>query len=177
MRKIFIDLGAYDGDTIREFLNWGWPYGDPSEFIIYAFEPNPKFEKQLSGMGVIYSNRAAWIEEGEAEFAADPTETPMGSTLMSSKRHLWEISPHIKVPTFDLSEWVKQFKDDFVILKMDIEGAEFPVLRKMIDDKTVQYIDHLWVEMHPNKVEDFTSQDRDKLVEELKQLTNFRPWH
>ena len=33
MKKVFVDLGAYDGDTVREFYNWGKLTGDPMSMI------------------------------------------------------------------------------------------------------------------------------------------------
>ena len=47
------------------------------------------------------------------------------------------------IPIIDLSLWIQEntYKDDYVILKLDVEGAEFDILRKMIKDGTFQWID------------------------------------
>ena len=47
------------------------------------------------------------------------------------------------MPTIDLSEWIKKHttKDDYVILKLDVEGAEFGILDKMLEDGTFEWID------------------------------------
>lgn len=39
--NIFVDIGAYNGDTVEQFFNWGKVITDPNDFIVYAFEPNP----------------------------------------------------------------------------------------------------------------------------------------
>ena len=45
-----------------------------------------------------------------------------------------------------LGERFKQ--EDFIAVKMDIEGAEYPVLEKLISDNRLNYIDLLFVEFH-----------------------------
>jgi len=180
MKKIFIDVGAYDGDTIEQFLNWGKLVDNPSEYKIYAFEPNPnmlpELRKKVGNIEIIES--AAWVDDNGTEFAVDTTETPIGSTVMSSKKNIWDNFEKIKVATIDFSNWLKQFKGDHVVIKMDIEGAEFPVLRKMIDDGTITIADKIFVEFHPNKVQDYTSTDKENLINEIKSLgVNIQDWH
>lgn len=162
MKYIFIDLGAYNGDSIEYFMSGKVDLPvQPDRFDIYAFEPNPEYcakVKKLKYDNIkLISQKAAWIEDGKTTFAKDITENPMGSTLMKSKVDLWNNSEHIEVETFDFTEWIKQFENDFVIVKMDIEGAEFPILNKMIIDGTDIIMQELWVEMHPNKVRDYTT--------------------
>lgn len=52
------------------------------------------------------------------------------------------------VPCFDFSEWIHDLDEPEVIVKMDIEGAEVPVLEKLIEDGTDQRISLLLVEWH-----------------------------
>ena len=181
MRKIFIDLGALDGDTIKQFFTWQ-QFGDPNEFEIYAFEPNPNMKKSMEDLvsqkkNIVYSEKAAWIDSGMIEFTVDKNDhAPFGSTVMKSKKN-WGMGKIIQVPCFDFSKWLRQFENNFVIVKMDIEGAEFPILEKCIAEGTVSIMTHLWVEMHENKVRDFTTYDKEFLTERLKLLTNFKTWH
>jgi len=126
---------------------------------------------------IIYSNKAAWVEDGTIEFAVDNTDTPMGSSLAKSKVSIWETMPHIEVECFDFSEWVKQFKDDYLLVKMDIEGAEFTVLEKMLKDETAGYMDKILCEFHPNKVRDFTTDDKISLIDRLNKVTTVEEWH
>ena len=85
--------------------------------------------------------------------------------------------PHIEVECFDFSEWVKQFKDDYLLVKMDIEGAEFPVLEKMLSDGTAGYMDKILCEFHPNKVQDYTTDDKNDLIRKLSKVTTVEEWH
>lgn len=182
MRHIFIDLGAYNGDTIEMFCKGEMiPLEVPiTEYAIYAFEPNPVIFHTLKwegkAMSCVFDNKAAWTENGTIEFTIDNASSPLGSTLMKSKK-IWGKGTIIEVESFDFSEWIKQFKDDDVIVKMDIEGAEFPILEKMIADGTLSIIKKLFVEMHPNKVTDYTTTDKNELVEKIKQYTEYHEWH
>jgi uncharacterized protein YfeS len=71
---------------------------------------------------------------------------PWGGTLRENFKIKKEID------CFDFSKYVKDnFKvDDYIVCKLDIEGAEYPVLEKMIKDETIPYIKKLYVEFHSN---------------------------
>jgi FkbM family methyltransferase len=55
-----------------------------------------------------------------------------------------------QVKCFDFSEFVKNnfTREDFIVIKFDIEGAEFPVIEKMISENTIDLVDVLYVEWH-----------------------------
>jgi FkbM family methyltransferase len=55
-----------------------------------------------------------------------------------------------KVEAINFSKWIlKNFtEDDLIILKMDIEGSEYKVLPKMIEDGSIKYINTLIIEWH-----------------------------
>ncbi len=185
MKYIFIDLGAYDGDSIQFFLTKAQDLPAPaSKFAIYAFEPNPKFFLKLNELMDVtpqikqISNQAAWIEDGEKQFAVDQAAGPMGSTLMQSKVEIWNKSKIQTMQTFDFTEWVQQFEKQYVIVKMDIEGAEFPILNKMLQDKTIGAINELWCEFHPNKVREYTTTDKNELMAAVRAAgVKLVEWH
>ena len=56
----------------------------------------------------------------------------------------------INAKCIDFSEYLKNniTKDDYVVCKMDIEGAEYEVLGKLIDDDTIDLIDEIYIEWH-----------------------------
>jgi FkbM family methyltransferase len=183
MRAIFVDLGAYDGDSIKAFMRRRNLVTRPSEFDIYAFEPNPKFWLDLTALPytniVSIDNSAAWVEDGIFPFAIDETETPMGSTLMSGKINIWEKFDKVETRCFDFSGWLKQFKKkDYIIVKMDVEGAEREILNKMLQDGTASMMNELWVEMHPNKVVDFTTTEAQELKQKIIEAgVIVKDWH
>ena len=47
------------------------------------------------------------------------------------------------IPVIDLAQWIVDTftKDDYIIFKLDVEGAEYEILRKMLDNGVFAYID------------------------------------
>lgn len=69
--EVYVDLGAYNGDTIRELMEY--THGRYSS--VYAFEPDKKNFKKLakfiSGMNHIYAyNAAAWCQDSQLPFSS-----------------------------------------------------------------------------------------------------------
>jgi FkbM family methyltransferase len=185
MKKAFIDLGSYKGDSIEQFKNWIQLIDNPGEYDIFAFEPNPDLfdtmrKKAGSTKRVIFRPWAATTYDGEIEMAIDKTPTPMGSTVIPSKVAIWDNYPHIKVKCFDFAKWLKsKFKgSDKVIIKMDIEGAEFPVLESMIENDSITIANPLFVEFHEHKTQAFSGQDKLTMIARIKDNGgHFKPWH
>ena len=70
-----------------------------------------------------------------------------------------------------MSKWITDnfTKDDYIILKMDIEGAEYEVLNKMIDDNSIKYINKLYVDFHGLRVFK-TREDTKKIRTSIREL-------
>lgn len=149
-RNIFIDAGFHVGSFTNGFLEKN------KEFFCYAFEPNDLLLKKSADTRKKYKSRLVfldkivWIEEGEMELFIGIKGMKASSVLskggLSTKKFVKK--------TFDFSQWLKETvkKDDKVIVKMDIEGSEYYVLPKMIDDGTINLIDRLIVEFHYHKM-------------------------
>merc|ERR1719195_1292054 len=58
-----------------------------------------------------------------------------------------------KSQAIDFDRWIQEtVKDtDFVVVKMDIEGAEHALLSKMMSSGTIELVDELFVECHYNR--------------------------
>lgn len=109
--EVFVDLGAYDGDTIREFVS-----ACNGEYEkIYAFEADEKNFRKLSdnteGMNDIsIYNLAAWDKKETLLF-----EKKKGRNSKLSS------SGNVEVLADSIDDVIK---DKVTILKMDIEGSE-----------------------------------------------------
>jgi FkbM family methyltransferase len=57
-------------------------------------------------------------------------------------------------PCIDFGEWLRSatVTAPFVFVKMDIEGAEYPVLEHLLHTHTIEFIDVLAVEWHAHKL-------------------------
>ena len=56
-----------------------------------------------------------------------------------------------------------------MILKLDVEGAEYDILEKMIRDRSIERLAHLFIEWHWNKVA-VPGRDTMPLSDDLKRL-------
>jgi len=124
--------------------------------MIHSFEPNPTFKRCFNGLaGVTLHEEAVWIEDGNARLYLGDGQRAQGSSLLKEKMTggLNE-DRYQTVRCIDFSGWISRTFDvhDFIILKLDIEGAEYEVLKKMIADDTIGYINRLFIEFHIDKI-------------------------
>lgn len=176
MRHIFIDLGAGDGDTIRQFRNWkSLAYDSDIKWEMYGFDPDPrnaKLWKNRPEKDTTFSREAAWIKSGTTQLRM--SEDSLSSTIMKEKDMSELETKKCMVYCFDFSEWLRQFENDHVIIKMDIEGAELPILTKMINDGT-DYIPELTlVEFHDGKMPKYDSNKKWILENYRSRLVEYR---
>jgi FkbM family methyltransferase len=178
MAKYFIDCGAHCGESI---LMAKQRFGEDT--ITISFEPVPYLAKQLKEIhkednSVYIQNSAVWIEDTTKKFFISDMYTD-GSSLLTSLNNLKE-DQYVEIPCFDFSSWLKNTfsQDDYIILKLDIEGAEYEVLNKMIEDKNMNLVNEFWGEWHDMKIEDdYTQQLAKKVYSYLKDNNiNFKEW-
>ena len=168
MRKIFLDCGGNLGRAVRAFFK---VFPDATEYEVFSFEPQVrlnKFYKGLLNERVRLINKAVWTHDGEIDFHF--TANVKGSTLFLDKA---KDEGHVKtvtVPCIDLSTWIARKFDrrDLILLKMNIEGAEYPILERMLAERTIAYVDDLYVSPHVQKVKGVTKHRHRALVQDLE---------
>ena len=157
-RHVFLDCGGNDGCSIRRFIG---DFDHKGRFEMVTFEPNDLYAKCYSDLPRHRLVQAAVHDrEGFQNFFLD-REDGDGSTFFRNKLTrenggfgtLDTVNP-VKVRTIDFSRWLRQNTSvfDYVILKLDVEGAEYDILEKMIRDRTISRINHLFIEWHWEKV-------------------------
>lgn len=185
-RRIFIDCGANTCKVLRDNIK------KFKDFEFFAFEPQP----ELAGEGqkvisenpetkIKFFNKAVWIENKTLDFYLANKWGPNfkgGSTLVTGHtRNSCEVdySKPVQVEAIDFSEWLKTnfSKEDYVIIKMDIEGAEYDVLEKIIRDKNHNIIDELIVEFHQNMNTSISQEKHNSLVAKIKSFATLKIWH
>lgn len=160
-RYVFIDGGAHLGETITDFrlslrrLLYPWD--------VYSFEANPALVPRIATFPhVTVLGQAIWIEDGTVDFYVG--ETTPSSSILSSKQtgHLAKVP--IQVPAIDFGAWLRRsFRpEDFLLVKLDIEGAEYEVLEQMLRDGSVELVDEFLIEFHNRKVG--ISAERDETI-------------
>lgn len=167
--NVYIDLGAFRGLYINRFRKSSM-YKTGCK--IYAFECNPYLQNFNYGSDVVKIQKAAWIYDGELGFYISKKNPSVvqGSSVYKEKRtgNLDKEHPR-KIPCINFSKWIKDNfqKNDNIILKMNIEGAEYDILERMIVCGTIKYINKLFVQFHWQRIG--ISIDRhNRLILELK---------
>lgn len=112
----FLDLGAYRGDTIKEFLH----YANGYEKII-AVEPDKKTFKKLQNYcenlpSCIALNNAVWSESKELFFDSDKGR---GSSAKEKGESIFSVSV----------DELKERHGRFTYINIDVEGAEKEMLQ------------------------------------------------
>lgn len=171
-RKVIIDCGAYNGCSILKFNHL---ISDFKKYEVFSFEILPKYHQKLSNMqsimdNVSYINKGVWVKNETLPFYLS-TITDDGNSLLDTKisNSIDKQNP-IYVEAIDFSEWLlKNFDmNDEIILKMDIEGAEYAVLEKMIRDESIKLISKLYIEWHCNKISNVSEGRHHALIEMLR---------
>jgi len=167
MRKIFIDCGSNIGQSISNFVQ---KWEDYNDFEIHSFEPHPRLSNDViktaenHKLNNFYFHNEA-ISDVDGEFDFYLAENKIGSSLETGKNNI-KLNDKVVVKTIDLSKWITDnfSKDDYIILKIDIEGSEFKVMKCLFETKSIEYINEIYLELH--------SEDKVKIDTELRNEVN-----
>ena len=182
-RKIFIDLGANLGNITAKFAE------QHPDFELIAVEPNRDLingllEKSLEisrPVSVIWA--AASTHDGRIQLFKSTRHE--ASTIVMGKIEYeqfgWtqiDYSNGHLVPCIDFSAWLAKIarNGDEVIVKMDIEGAEYDVLEKLIADGNLKLIKTLFCEWHADRFPAIQKARHDNLVRSLSQMVDLQVW-
>ena len=147
--KILIDCGASNGSAIKELDN---KYGSFDK--IYAIEPNPENIRQIDTENSRIITLETAISKAYGRLKLYLSERFDGSTLYPEKQsNRISVDRFIEVETIDFADWLAKHlsRDDYVVCKMDVEGAEFDVLEHLLRTKQIDLIDVLLVEWHVSR--------------------------
>lgn len=175
-RALFVDCGAYDGCSAVQFL-----LSEP-DFEAVSFEPNPALWPHFDGLPTRLMRTVAYTFDGEIDFTIDPTDGD-GSTLVKGKTidFYGTINdadcPVIRVPCIDLSAFLREAAEtyDRIVLKLDVEGAEYDILEKLLEDGTIRHVDRLYCEFHSHKMQ-LELGRHDRVVKEIGKLVPVHEW-
>mmetsp|Transcript_9272 Transcript_9272/g.15951 ORF Transcript_9272/g.15951 Transcript_9272/m.15951 type:complete len:290 (+) Transcript_9272:106-975(+) len=164
---VFIDLGAADGNTFNVFMNNGYTNlanctaGGADAWEAILVEANPKFVQPLTAEAVKYPGKvaalhstAAYMCEGWTSFFLDTVNADQnnwGSSMSSDHPDVQKSGgQNVTVPTMNLNRILVEhtIPADHVIVKMDIEGAEFDTLPCLALSPSASLVDTLFLETH-----------------------------
>lgn len=157
-RNVFLDCGGNNGSSVRKFRK---EFDPRARFHIFSFEPNPIYaERYLDIPKHKLIAAAVHNRDGETQFYLD-REDGDGSTLFKNKLTrenggygVLDLDEPTTVKSIDLSAWIARELEpsDNIVLKLDVEGAEYDIIEKMAQDKTLSRISKLFIEWHWQKV-------------------------
>ncbi|KAJ3416069.1 hypothetical protein HDV05_003428 [Chytridiales sp. JEL 0842] len=177
-RLVFVDLGANRGDSFRVFMQepntkYNYTYAKPAdreyvEFESYLFEANPFFNEPLlktkeefqnrpEGFGPvhIFPSTIVYTKDTVLPFFLDTVNAAndfWGSSILSTHGDsiksggVYKDMAAVDIGRFLLMNFLPE---DFVVVKMDVEGAEYYLLPHIAEMNAHKVIDHLYVEYHP----------------------------
>ncbi len=157
--NIFIDCGSNLGQGFDK-ISAEWKMD--STWNKYMFEPNQRCVNVLKSKytDVTIFNKAIWNKNCRRklmiEYCAQTRQWNGGASNVIDEAeyikpfYLLDYKGDDDVDCVDFSEFLSSTftKDDNIVLKMDVEGAEFPVLDKMIADGTMLMVKYLYIEWH-----------------------------
>ncbi|KAG0043823.1 hypothetical protein BGZ83_011000 [Gryganskiella cystojenkinii] len=173
-RYIFVDLGANGADSLETFLQsfnakFSYSFPKPSwanheDAEIFLFEANPIFNTKLiqakekyTARGIkvnIFPSTVVDTEDGIRTFYLDTVNSEhdyWGSSIYASHPDaIKSNSTGTRLTSINISRWLLQnfLPRDFVVVKMDIEGAEYEIVPHMADMQAWSVMDELLVEWH-----------------------------
>jgi FkbM family methyltransferase len=155
--EIILDCGSHCGCSARKFRHC-YPHAD-----IHCFEPNPTLAHYYANLNATFHPVAVYTEDTKQPFYLSTTVRREGSSLIWQK--CLDAPPPYRRPVLDkehpctvkcicLSRWIQEHcsKHDTVHLKLNCEGAEYAILQQLLDDGTIEWISHLYVDWHWHKI-------------------------
>lgn len=119
--EVFIDCGAYDGDTINEFCKW-----TNDQFkAIYSFEPDTEILQKIRlNIMYRYDERIHFIPKG---VYSHKTSLPF-MNIGFHCGHIVEKADGAEYSVINCVALDEEINEKVTFIKMDIEGAETPAL-------------------------------------------------
>ena len=166
--SIVLDVGAFTG-------KWTQAIVDRYDPVIYAFEPNPNSFTVLQEQSVKNSKLKPFqFGLGGRDETVEFTLKGLGSSMCddrSSSRDADRVSVRIAAVQ---SAWKELDLSRADLMKINIEGAEFPLLEHMIDTDMLDLVDTYLIQFHdwhPN------ARQRRLAIQQALSVTHRQVWN
>lgn len=129
---------------------------------VHAFEPDPhafkKLEARVGDRPNVRLHRLAVSDRPgmvrlfrSTRFGDDPDYWSMSSSVFAEKAN---VSPDdfIEVEQISLTDFIRDLREPVRLLKIDIEGAEVPVLEAIFGEGLMDRIGYIFAETHEKKI-------------------------
>lgn|SRR5690625_1861750 len=150
---LFIDCGGFDGCSAIKFKS------EHPLFDVVTFEANPDLWHYYERIPTKLIRKAVYIYDGTISFSVDIYDGD-GSSVVKEKKidasgtFSNDDCPQLSVDCIDLARFIEEKAKQYnkIYLKLDIEGAEYEVLKRLIETGLMGVVDKLFCEFHWNKI-------------------------
>lgn len=172
MKVVYIDCGAHVGRILNVFRS------KHPEAEFYAFECNPHFTNKNYGNNVNIIHSAVWTFDGTIPLYVNDQQIISESNSIFPDKTTGELNKEkpIIVDCLDFNKWLL-YKFDLsccIHIKMNIEGAEYPVLEHCISGKSINLINFLYIQWHWEKIPSIGKARHDNLVQALQKINTLK---
>jgi FkbM family methyltransferase len=158
--SVVLDIGANRGTIAAAFAARG--------AIVHAFEPNPDVFPELEKAARRHPGiraQACGILDKDGELAlflhkdyeADPLGHSESSSFFASKENV-SGSRFRTVPVRDIASVIEAIGEPIQIVKMDVEGAEYRILRRMIESGAIDRVEQVYIETHHDRIPELVTE-------------------
>lgn len=140
--SVVLDVGAFNG-------TWAQHVIDRYDPVVYAFEPNPRsFERLQDKAANNPKLKPLCYGLGGQDESVDFTLNGLGSS-MCDERDEHSGVPRVKVDIAAVDKaWHELSLGQVQLMKINIEGAEFPLLEKMAEAQLLPQVDCFLIQFH-----------------------------
>jgi len=153
---IVIDLGCCSyqrGNRLEDSIQTLIKRFSPT--VLFGFDPHPGLPDAVGsvfGTTVITARRAAWTDDIE-----------VGLCLQGNCTHV-DFDEKERTKAFDFSAWVRTLPEARIVLKVDIEGAEYVLLPHLIENGLMDRFSQILIEWHNGKYANGYEADRESIL-------------
>ncbi|XP_004506826.1 uncharacterized protein [Cicer arietinum] len=162
-RYVYVDVGARSyGSSIGSWFKKQYPKQNKT-FDVYAIEADKTFHQEyVMKKGVTLLPYAAWVRNESLVFEinndpGDKNKEKIGrgmGRIRSLESQGGDGGGGVeKIQGFDFADWLKNTvtMNDFVVMKMDVEGTEFDLIPRLFETGAICLVDEIFLECHYNR--------------------------
>jgi hypothetical protein len=148
-RKVFVDLGARHYSSSVQWFRRSYP--GARDFAVHAFDVASKwaFSFQFDDSATFHTAAAVWNDTGFVSFLLE-RDTFGGVFHRNIFDAPFDLGRLLTVPAVALADVLRLVAspEDFVVVKMDVEGTEWMLLEHLAATGSFPLIDEMFIECH-----------------------------
>jgi hypothetical protein len=164
--EVVVDLGCCSylrGERLEDSIQTLIKRFKPA--ILFGFDPHPALTEavgQVYGTTVITSRKAAWMQSGRVSLTINGNCTHVTKPRLSGYKEEWAAE------CFDFAAWARTLPEANIVLKMDVEGAEYVLLPYLIEQGLMDRFSRLLIEWHTGEYANGYESDRAAILADIE---------